>query len=84
MDRTDPNARNQGQQQAREENERRMRDLQSKMAGQRDQALRDAEERARCEDEHQRRILERQKKERERKRKGSLRRNKRFADCKMT
>jgi len=67
VDRTDPNASNQGQQQAREEHERRMRDLQSKMAGQRDQALRDAEERARREDENQRRILERQKHEREEK-----------------
>jgi len=58
VDRTDPNASNQGRQQAQEENERRMRELESEMARQREQALRDAQERAMCEDENQRRILE--------------------------
>ena len=67
MDRTDPNASNQRRQQAQEQNEQRMRELQAEMARQHDQALREAQQRARCEDEIQRSILEQKKREREEK-----------------
>ena len=67
MDRTDPNAGNQGRQQAQEENEQRMKELEAEMARERDQALREAQQRARCEDENERRILESQKRQREEK-----------------
>ena len=67
MDRTDPNASNQGQKQAQEENERRMRELEVEMAREREEALREAQQRARCEDENERKRLERQKLEREEK-----------------
>jgi len=67
VDRTDPNAGNQGRQQAREENEQRMKELEAEMARERDQALREAQQRARCEDENERKRLEQQKREREEK-----------------
>ena len=67
MDRTNPNASNQGRQQAQEQNEQRMRELQAEMARQHDQALREAQQRARCEDETRRSILEQKKQEREEK-----------------
>jgi len=64
-DRTDPTARAQGQQRAREENEKRMRELQDEMERSRQEALRDAQERARVADDKQRRQLDRQRHERE-------------------
>ena len=67
MDRTDPNAGNQGRQQAQEENKQRMKELEAEMVRERDQALREAQQRARCEDENERRILESQKRQREEK-----------------
>ena len=72
MDRTDPNAARQGRQEAEEENQERMRRLQIEMQRDHEQAIREAQERARCEDEEQRNRLERQRlerEERERKRK---------------
>ena len=65
MDRTDPGARAQGQQRAREENERRMRELRDEMERDRQQALHDAQELARTEDDEQRKELDRQRRERE-------------------
>ena len=65
VDKTDPNAGEQGRQQAQEENQQKMSELQDKMARERDQALREAQERARCDDENQRSILDHQARERE-------------------
>ena len=65
MDRTDPNAAQQGQQQAEEENQERMRRLQSELERGREQAIREAQERAMCEDEEERERLERQRLKRE-------------------
>ena len=65
MNRTDPNASNQGRQVAQEENEKRVRQLESQLRSEREQELREAQERARCEDENQREILDRQKRQRE-------------------
>ena len=67
MDRTDPGARAQGQQKAREENERRMRELRDEMERDHQQALRDAQELARTEDDERRKQLDRQRREREEK-----------------
>ena len=67
VDRTDPSARAQGAQRAQQENERRMRDLRDVMERDRQQALREAQERAMCEDDAQRRHLEQQRREREEK-----------------
>jgi len=67
VDRTDPNASNQGQKQAQEENERRTKELEAEMAKEREEALREVQQRARCEDENERRRLEQQKHEREEK-----------------
>lgn len=64
---TDPTARAQGQQIAREENERKMRELRDEMERDRQQALRDAQELARIEDDAQRRRLDRQRRGREEK-----------------
>ena len=69
MDRTDPTARAQGQRRAQEENENRMRELHEEMERTRQQALRDAQERARIEDDAQRRQLDHQRREREKKEK---------------
>ena len=72
MDRTDRNARAQGQQRAQEENENRMRELREEMERNRQQAMRDAQESAKIENDAQRRQLElqrREREERERKRK---------------
>ena len=65
MNRTDPNASNQGRQVAQEENEKRVRQLESQLRSEREQELREAQEHARCEDENQREILDRQKRQRE-------------------
>ena len=65
MDRTDPNARAQGQRKAQEENENRMRELHEEMERNRQQAMREAEERTRIEDDEQRRHLDRQRRKRE-------------------
>ena len=65
MDRTDPNAAQQGQQQAEEENQERMRRLQSELERGREQAIREAQERAMCEDEEERERLECQRLKRE-------------------
>ena len=65
MDRTDPNAAQQGRQQAEEENQERMRRLQSELERGREQAIREAQERAMCEDEEERERLERQRLKRE-------------------
>lgn len=65
MDKTDPYASDKGQRQAQEENQKRLRELQDEMAREHKLALRDAQERARCEDENQRKILDRQRRERE-------------------
>ena len=69
VDRTDPTARAQGQRRAQEENENRMRELHEEMERTRQQALRDAQERARIEDDAQRRQLDHQRREREKKEK---------------
>ena len=72
MDRTDRNARAQGQQRAQEENENRMRELHEEMERNRQQAMREAQESAKIENDAQRRQLElqrREREERERKRK---------------
>ena len=66
-DRTDPTARAQGQQRAREENERKIKELRDEMERNRQEALRDAQQRARIEDEEQREQLDRQRREREEK-----------------
>ncbi|KAL9963875.1 hypothetical protein ACROYT_G027428 [Oculina patagonica] len=65
VDRTDRNARAQGEQRAREENDQRMRELRDAMERDRQQALREVAERTRSEDDEQRRKLDRQKRERE-------------------
>ena len=65
MDRTDPNAAQQGRQQAEEENQERMRRLQSELERGREQAIREAQERARCEDEEERERLESRRLKRE-------------------
>ena len=67
VDRTDPSACAQGAQRAQEENERRMRELRDVMERDRQQALREAQERAMCEDDAQRRHLDQQRREREEK-----------------
>ena len=67
MDRTDPKARAQGQLRAQQENERRMRELRDEIETSRQQALREADELARIEDEEQRKQLDRQRREREKK-----------------
>ena len=63
--RTDPSERAQGQQRAQEKNERRMREFRDVMERNRQQALREAQERAMCEDDEQRRHLDQQRRERE-------------------
>ena len=68
MDRTDPEARAQGQQKAQEENERRMRELRDEIERSRQQALREAGELARIDDEEQRK-QRREREEKERKQK---------------
>ena len=65
VDRTDPNARAQGQQRAQEENENRMRELREEMERNRQQAMRDAQKSAKIENDAQRRQLELQRRERE-------------------
>ena len=73
MDRTDPNAAQQGRQQAEEENQERIGRLQSELERGREQAIREAQERAMCEDEEERaststssvNVLERQRLKRE-------------------
>ena len=64
-DRTDPTARAQGQQRAREENERRMKELRDEMERNRQEAMRDAQEQAGIEDDERRKQLDRQRHERE-------------------
>jgi len=68
VDRTDPEARAQGQQKAQEENERRMRELRDEIERSRQQALREAGELARIDDEEQRK-QRREREEKERKQK---------------
>ena len=65
MDRTDPNAARQGREQAEQENQESMRRLQSELERGREQAIREAQERARYEDEEERQRLERQRLKRE-------------------
>ena len=65
VDRTDPNARTQGERRAREENEERMKELRDKMEKDREQALREAKECALYEDEAQRMRLDKKRRERE-------------------
>ena len=65
MDRTDPTARAQGQRKAQEENEKRMEELREEMERNRQLALCEAQERARIEDDEQRRQLEHRRFERE-------------------
>ena len=59
----DPTAHEQGLRRAQEEHERKMKELRDKMERVRLQALRDAEERARVEDEEKRKILDMQRRE---------------------
>ena len=68
-DNTDPTARAQGQQRAREENERKLRELRDELERNRQEALRDAQQRARTEDDELRKQLDRQRLEREEKEK---------------
>ena len=65
MDRTDPNAAQQGREEAEQEYQERMRILQSELERGREQAIREAEERARCDDDEERERLERQRLRRE-------------------
>ena len=65
MDRTDPQARAEGEQRAREENDQRMRELRAAMERDRQQKLREVQLRTRIEDDEQRRELDRQRRERE-------------------
>ena len=65
MDRTDPNAAQQGRQQAEQENQDIVRRLQSELERGREQAMREAQERARCEDKDERERLEGQRVKRE-------------------
>ena len=65
MDRTDPNAAQQGRQQAEQENQDIVRRLQSELERGREQAVREAQERARCEDKDERERLEGQRVKRE-------------------
>lgn len=58
-------AQEQGRRNALEETERRLRELHDEMERERQQALRDAQESARVENEQQRELLARQKRERE-------------------
>lgn len=68
MDRTDPKARAEGQLRAQRENERRMRELRDEIERSRQQALREAGELARIDDEEQRKQRsEREEKERKQK-----------------
>jgi len=67
VDRTDSTAQAQGQQRAQEDNENIMRELCDKLERDRRQALREAQERAKIEDDAQRRQLARQRCEREEK-----------------
>lgn len=63
MDRTDPTARAQGRQRAREENERGMRELRDEMERDRRQALLDAQECTKIEGDAQRRQLAHQRRD---------------------
>ena len=65
MDRTDLNAAQQGRQQAEQENQDIVRRLQSELERGREQAMREAQERARCEDKDERERLEGQRVKRE-------------------
>ena len=79
VDRTDPNASEQGRQLAQQENQQRARELERQLGSEREQALREAKERARCEDENQRKILDQRKRQRE-KRERKIKEEKEFID----